>query len=86
MIQAVAALQIALQHNPQSTEVSRKIKRLMQVAKEHTRTLELESMRSNIDMRKYLDPFKNELVSESHLSVLPYSIDVGNAVFCSNIY
>ncbi|CAA7404015.1 unnamed protein product [Spirodela intermedia] len=58
---AVAALQIALQHNPQSTEVSRKIKRLMQVAKEHTRTQELESIRSNIDMRKYLDPFKNEL-------------------------
>ncbi|XP_078442642.1 tetratricopeptide repeat (TPR)-like superfamily protein [Wolffia australiana] len=58
---AVSALQIALQHNPQNTEVSRKIKRLSQVAREHTRTLELESMRSNINMRKELDPLKIEL-------------------------
>uniref|UniRef100_A0A1D1YAM2 Heat shock protein STI n=1 Tax=Anthurium amnicola TaxID=1678845 RepID=A0A1D1YAM2_9ARAE len=58
---AVAALQVALQHNPQSTEVSRKIKRLTQLAREHKRTVELENRRSNVDMRKYLDPLKNEL-------------------------
>ncbi|KAI3842110.1 hypothetical protein MKX03_029616 [Papaver bracteatum] len=58
---AIAALQIALQYNPQSAEVSRKIKRLGQLAKDKKRVEELESIRSNIDMGKHLEPLKKEL-------------------------
>ncbi|RZC48924.1 hypothetical protein C5167_017351 [Papaver somniferum] len=58
---AIAALQIALQYNPQSAEVSRKIKRLGQLAKDKKRVQELESIRSNIDMGKRLEPLKKEL-------------------------
>ena len=72
----MAALQIALEHNPKNMEVLRKIKRLTQVSIEQSRTLELESMRSNISMSKYLDPLKVELVSESRSSafLFPYPI------------
>ncbi|OVA15535.1 Tetratricopeptide TPR-1 [Macleaya cordata] len=58
---AIAAFQIALQHNPQSTEVSKKIKRLAQLAKDKKRVQEVENIRSNIDMGKHLDPLKSEL-------------------------
>eukprot|EP00262_Sarcandra_glabra_P009424 TRINITY_DN23806_c0_g1_i1.p1 TRINITY_DN23806_c0_g1~~TRINITY_DN23806_c0_g1_i1.p1 ORF type:complete len:366 (-),score=57.99 TRINITY_DN23806_c0_g1_i1:176-1141(-) len=58
---AVAAFQVALQHNPQNAEVSRKIKRLTQLARDKKRVQEVETIRSNIDMRKYLDPLKSEL-------------------------
>ncbi|KAI3937285.1 hypothetical protein MKW98_001856 [Papaver atlanticum] len=58
---AIAALQIALQYNPQSAEVSRKIKRLGQLAKDKKRVQELENIRSNIDMGKHLEPLKKEL-------------------------
>ncbi|KAG9451930.1 hypothetical protein H6P81_004834 [Aristolochia fimbriata] len=58
---AITAFQIALQHNPQSTEVSRKIKRLTQLAKEKKRVQEVENIRSNVDMGKYLGPMKSEL-------------------------
>ncbi|XP_026456983.1 U-box domain-containing protein 70-like [Papaver somniferum] len=58
---AIAALQIALQYNPQSAEVSRKIKRLGQLAKDKKRVQELESIRSNIDMGKHLEPLIKEL-------------------------
>lgn len=58
---ALAAFQIALQYNPQSSEVSKKIKRLAQLAKDKKRAEEVESMRSNIDMAKHLDVLKFEL-------------------------
>ncbi|GMP56345.1 hypothetical protein CsSME_00020873 [Camellia sinensis var. sinensis] len=58
---ALAAFQIALQYNPQSSEVSKKIKRLAQLAKDKKRAEEVESMRSNIDMAKHLDVLKSEL-------------------------
>ncbi|KAE9453125.1 hypothetical protein C3L33_14998, partial [Rhododendron williamsianum] len=58
---ALAAFQIALQHNPQSSEVSKKIKRLTQLAKDKKRVQEVETMRSNIDMAKHLDELKSEL-------------------------
>lgn len=58
---AVAALQEALLHNPQSLEVSNKIKKLTQLAKDKKRTEELENIRSNFNMKKYLEPLKSEL-------------------------
>ncbi|KAI8566301.1 hypothetical protein RHMOL_Rhmol02G0029800 [Rhododendron molle] len=58
---ALAAFQIALQYNPQSSEVSKKIKRLTQLAKDKKRVQEVETMRSNIDMAKHLDELKSEL-------------------------
>ncbi|KAL6970451.1 hypothetical protein U1Q18_030151 [Sarracenia purpurea var. burkii] len=58
---ALAAFQIALQHNPQSSEVSKKIKRLSHLAKDKKRAQEVENMRSNIDMAKHLDVLKSEL-------------------------
>lgn len=62
-MQAIAAFQLALQYNPQSVEVSKKIKRLSQLARDKKRVLEVESMRSSIDIAKYLEPLKSELVS-----------------------
>ncbi|KAF9605077.1 hypothetical protein IFM89_013747 [Coptis chinensis] len=58
---AVAAFQIALQHNPQSTELSRKMKRLGQLARDKKRVQEVENMRSNVDMGKHLDSLRSEL-------------------------
>jgi hypothetical protein len=63
LVQAISAFQIALQHNPQNTEVSRKIKRLTQLAREKKRALDVENMRSNIDIGKNLESLKTELVS-----------------------
>nr|CAB3462558.1 unnamed protein product [Digitaria exilis] len=63
--EAVSAFQIALQHNPQNTEVSRKIKRLSQLAREKKRALDVESMRSDVDIGKNLESLKTELAFES---------------------
>ncbi|KDP40222.1 hypothetical protein JCGZ_02220 [Jatropha curcas] len=58
---ALAAFQTALQYNPQSTEVSRKIKRISQLAKEKKRAQEVESIKSNVDMARHLDKLKSEM-------------------------
>lgn len=57
---AVAAFQVALQYNPQSAEISKKIKRLTQLAREKKRAEEVENIRSNMDMGKYLEYMKPE--------------------------
>ncbi|KAI4345680.1 hypothetical protein L6164_012780 [Bauhinia variegata] len=58
---ALAAFQVALQYNPQSQEVSKKIKKINQLVRDRKRVEEVESMRSNIDMAKHLDKLKPEL-------------------------
>ncbi|KAL9401467.1 hypothetical protein Peur_005316 [Populus x canadensis] len=58
---ALATFQIALQYNPRSTEVSRKIKRISQLAKDKKRAQEVESMRSNVNMEKHLETLKSEM-------------------------
>ncbi|CAN4092904.1 unnamed protein product [Withania somnifera] len=58
---ALAAFQIASKYNPQSSEVSKKIKTLTQLAKDKKRTEEIENMRSNVDMAKHFDTLKSEL-------------------------
>ena len=62
-LQALAAFQIALQYNPQSQEVTKKIKKINQLMKDSKRAQEVENMRSNVDMAKHLDTFKTEMVS-----------------------
>jgi phage host-nuclease inhibitor protein Gam len=59
----LTAFQTALQYNPQSTEVSRKIKRISQLARDKKRAQDVEQMRSNVDMAKHLDKLKSEMVS-----------------------
>lgn len=61
--QAISAYQEALKYNPQNLEVSKKIKRLNQLAREKKRAVEVENLRSNIDISKPFEPFKSELVS-----------------------
>ncbi|CAN0887085.1 Stress-induced-phosphoprotein 1, partial [Linum grandiflorum] len=61
---ALASFQEALQYNPQSAEVSRKIKRITQLAKDKQRAQEVESMRCNIDIAKHLNQFKAELAGK----------------------
>lgn len=58
---ALAAFQVALKYNPQSTEVSKKMKRLTQLARDKKRAEEVETMRSNVDMSKHLNAMKTEL-------------------------
>lgn len=58
---ALAAFQIALQYNPQSPEVTKKIKRISQLAKDKQRAQEVEDMRSNVDITKHLDVLKSEM-------------------------
>ncbi|XP_057960291.1 uncharacterized protein LOC131152432 [Malania oleifera] len=58
---ALAAFQVALQHNPQSSEVLKKVKRLSQLARDKKRAQEVENMRSNVDMTKYLSSLTSEL-------------------------
>ncbi|KAE8703052.1 hypothetical protein F3Y22_tig00110474pilonHSYRG00022 [Hibiscus syriacus] len=60
---ALAAFQIAVQYNPQSAEVSRKIKRLSQLAKDNKRAQEVQNLRSNVDIAKGLETLKSEMVS-----------------------
>lgn len=62
-VQALAAFQVALKYNSQSSEVSKKIKRLTQLASDKRRAAEVEATRSNVDMKKHLDSLKTELVS-----------------------
>ncbi|CAH9104141.1 unnamed protein product [Cuscuta europaea] len=59
--EALNAFKIALKHNPQSLEVSKKIKSLNQLAKVKKRSEEVEYMRSNVNMSKHLDTLKSEL-------------------------
>ncbi|XP_021828184.1 stress-induced-phosphoprotein 1 isoform X2 [Prunus avium] len=58
---ALDAFQTALQYNSQSTEVSRKIKRISQLARDKKRAQEVEKMRSNVDMARQLDKLKSEM-------------------------
>ncbi|CAL0328096.1 unnamed protein product [Lupinus luteus] len=58
---ALAAFQIALQYNPKSQEVSKKIKNINQLVRDSKRAEEVENMRSNVDMAKHLDSLKPEL-------------------------
>ncbi|KAI4965205.1 hypothetical protein ZWY2020_055243 [Hordeum vulgare] len=62
--EAISAFQIALQHNPQNTEVSRKIKRLTQLAREQKRAVDVENLRSNVDIGKNLQSLKKELATK----------------------
>lgn len=57
------AFQTALQYNPQSTEVSKKIKKINQLARDKKRAQEVEQLRSNVDVAKHMDKLKSELVS-----------------------
>ncbi|KAM7485503.1 hypothetical protein LguiA_001512 [Lonicera macranthoides] len=59
--EALDAFRIALQYNPQSSEVSKKIKRLTQLARDKKRVEEVVNMRSNVDMKKHLGTIKSEL-------------------------
>lgn len=59
--EAMEAFQIASKHNPQSVEVSKKIKSLNQLTKEKKRSEEVEIMRSNVNVSKHLDTLKSEL-------------------------
>uniref|UniRef100_A0A7N0VIS4 Uncharacterized protein n=1 Tax=Kalanchoe fedtschenkoi TaxID=63787 RepID=A0A7N0VIS4_KALFE len=77
---ALAAFQKALQLNPQSSEVSRKIKRIEQLIKEKKRAQEVENLRSNIDMSKHLGTIKPELSEkygseESWMDILSFLTD-----------
>ncbi|KAK4587408.1 hypothetical protein RGQ29_024210 [Quercus rubra] len=58
---ALAAFQTALQYNPQSSEVSKKIKRISQLSRDKKRAQEVENKRSNIDMAKHLEKLKSEM-------------------------
>ncbi|CAA0823055.1 Tetratricopeptide repeat (TPR)-like superfamily protein [Striga hermonthica] len=58
---ALAAFQVSLKYNPQSSEVTKKIKRLTQLTRDKKRAQEVELMRSNVDMARHLDSVKNEL-------------------------
>ncbi|OWM87794.1 hypothetical protein CDL15_Pgr019377 [Punica granatum] len=62
--EALAAFEMSLQYNPQSSEVSKKIKRVGQLAREKKRAQEVEDLRSNVQMAKHLDPFKTELLGK----------------------
>ncbi|KAK2400068.1 tetratricopeptide repeat-containing protein [Trifolium repens] len=62
---ALASFQIASQYNPQSQEVSRKIKKINQLVKDSKRAQEVENMRSNVDMAKHLDTLKPEMAFET---------------------
>ncbi|KAL6548366.1 hypothetical protein OROGR_008787 [Orobanche gracilis] len=72
---AVAAFQVALKYNPQSYEVSKKIKRLTQLARDKKRAEEVDIMRSNVDMAKHLDSVKKELSGK-----------YGSGDFCQEIF
>lgn len=59
--EALDAFQVASQYNPQSTEVSRKIKRISQLARDKKRAEEVEKIRANVDVAKHLSTLKSEL-------------------------
>ncbi|XP_059448284.1 uncharacterized protein LOC132179560 [Corylus avellana] len=58
---ALAAFQTTLQYNPQSSEVSRKIKRVSQLARDKKRAQEVENKRLKVDVGKNLDTLKSEM-------------------------
>ncbi|XP_030507177.1 uncharacterized protein LOC115722182 [Cannabis sativa] len=58
---ALAAFHTALQFNPKSAEVSRKIKRITQLVKDKKRAQEVENLKSNINMAKHLEKLKTEM-------------------------
>ncbi|CAO2838441.1 unnamed protein product [Amaranthus hypochondriacus] len=62
--QALDAFQVALQHNPKSTEVSKKIKKISQLARDKKRAEEVEMMRSNVDVAKHLSTVKSEMTEK----------------------
>ncbi|XP_057524121.1 uncharacterized protein LOC130803905 [Amaranthus tricolor] len=62
--QALDAFQVALQHNPKSTEVSKKIKKISLLAKDKKRAEEVEIMRSNVDVAKHLSIVKSEMAEK----------------------
>ncbi|KAK9725503.1 hypothetical protein RND81_05G148700 [Saponaria officinalis] len=62
--EALEAFQVASKHNPQSTEVSKKIKRILQLVKDKQRSEEVEKMRANVDVSKHLTAFKSELAEK----------------------
>lgn len=62
--EALDAFQVALQYNPQSTEVSKKIKKISQLAKDKKRAEEIEKMRSNVDVAKHLNSVKSEMAEK----------------------
>lgn len=65
----MAAFEKALEYNPRSAEVARKIKRLGQLQKEKQIAQELENLKSNVNVAKHLESFKSELVSFCLLQV-----------------
>uniref|UniRef100_A0A2N9F5M4 Uncharacterized protein n=1 Tax=Fagus sylvatica TaxID=28930 RepID=A0A2N9F5M4_FAGSY len=79
---AMAAFQTALQYNPQSSEVSKKIKRISQLARDKKRAQEVENKKSNIDMAKHLEKLKSEMLAGEPLepqslclySLIPYDL------------
>ncbi|KAI4342720.1 hypothetical protein MLD38_027310 [Melastoma candidum] len=62
--ESLSAFEVALQHNPQSSEVLKKIKRVSQLVKDKKRADEVEELRSNVQMEKHLDTFKSELCAK----------------------
>ncbi|XP_050373493.1 uncharacterized protein LOC126791130 [Argentina anserina] len=62
---ALTAFQTALQYNPKSVEVSRKMKKISQLAKDKKRAEEVDKMRSNVDLAKHLDKLKSEVFEGS---------------------
>ncbi|XP_076912563.1 uncharacterized protein LOC143570936 [Bidens hawaiensis] len=61
---ALEAFRLASQYNPQSTEVTKKIKRITQLSKDKKRSEEVDNMRSNVDLAKHLDDLKSELAQK----------------------
>ncbi|XP_074307189.1 uncharacterized protein LOC141642313 [Silene latifolia] len=62
--EALEAFQVASKYNPKSTEVSKKIKRISQLAKDKQRAEEVEKMRADVDVAKHLSALKSELVEK----------------------
>ncbi|KAJ4783060.1 Tetratricopeptide repeat protein 1-like protein [Rhynchospora pubera] len=58
---ALSAFQLALHRNPHNSEVSSKIKRLTQLARETKRLLQVDTLRSNINISNLFQPFQSDL-------------------------
>ncbi|KAI3459416.1 hypothetical protein Pfo_016079 [Paulownia fortunei] len=59
-----ASFQVALKYNAQSSEMSKKIKRLTQLTRDKKQAQEVETMRSNVDVAKHLESVKSKLSSK----------------------
>ncbi|KAL8162703.1 hypothetical protein V2J09_014192 [Rumex salicifolius] len=82
--EALDVFQVASQYNPQSTEVSKKIKRMTQLVKDKQRVQEVEKRKSNIDMTKHLSSLKTELSEkycseESSKDLFPFLVETMEA-------